>query len=127
LRNAEYREPGLQEWWRPAADAHNETAGEPDDIADEPDDSAGEPDDTLSGEDAELDDAADQLDDAGRRAVHAQAGRGGEPSGNWDELAGPSSRSRYRPWFSADGAGDPWFAVRATTFGETSSFTGPGG
>jgi len=126
-RNAEYREPGLQEWWRPAAYRHDETAGEPDDIADEPYDSAGELDDTLSGEDAELDDAADQLDNAGRRAVHAQAGRRGEPFSNWDELGRPSARSTYRPWFSADGAGDPWFAARATTFRETSSFTGPGG
>jgi hypothetical protein len=125
-RNAEYRETELQEWWRPAAGGHDATTGEPDDIADEPDDGADEPYDTLPSEDAELDESADQPDLAGTHAVHARAGRRGEPPCAWGELAGASARSPYRPWFSADEAGDPWFAVRATTR-ETSSSTGPGG
>src|SRR5215469_11395808 len=41
-RNAEYWETGFQEWWRPAAGGHDETAGEPDDIAAERDDGAEE-------------------------------------------------------------------------------------
>lgn len=128
-RNAEYSEPGREEWWRPVADGRdNEAAGEQYDIADEPDDGADEPDDTLPSEDPELEEVADQPEDAGRRAVHPEAARLGKPSGMWGELAGtPSARSPYRPWFSAERASDPWFAVRAATFGETSSFSGPGG
>jgi hypothetical protein len=126
-RNAEYREPELLQWWRPAADGHDETAGEPDDIADEPDDGADEPSDTMPSEDADLDVVADQPDHAGAGSMGAPAGRRGGPASAWGELAGPSARSSYRPWFSADGAGDPWFAVRATRFDETSSFTGPDG
>jgi len=124
-RNAEYREPEPEQWWRPAADGHDETAGEPDDIADEPDDDADEPYNTIPSEAAEQDEVADRADHAGIHAMGAPAGRRGEPASAWGELAGPSAL--YRPWFSADGAGDPWFAVRGTTFGETSSFTGPDG
>ena len=127
-RNAEDSEPRLHEWWRPVADGQgDEPADDPYDVADEPDDGADEPDDALHSEDAELDEVADEPEDAGRHAVRAQAGRRGEPEGMSGELTRPSARSSYRPWFSADGAGDPWFAVRAATVRETSSFTGPGG
>jgi hypothetical protein len=127
-RHAEYSELGLREWWRPVADGQDdEAAGEPSDVADEPDDGADEPDDALRSEDAELDQVADEPEDAGRRALGARAGRRGEPSGTSGELTRPSARSPYRPWFSADGAGDPWFAVRAEAFRETSSSSGPGG
>lgn len=117
-RSAEYSEPGPQEWWRPAADGQDdEAAGEPYDLADEPDDGADEPDDAPHSEDAELDEIADGPEDTGRRAVRAQARRGGEPFGMSGELTGHSARSAYRPWFSADGAGDPWFAVRPPALG----------
>jgi hypothetical protein len=124
--DGDYREPSPEEWWHRAADGEqDEAAGEqdditdePDDVADEPDDVADEPDDTFP-EDAELGEVADQPDDAGRGAVRARGGRRTPASSGWGELAGPSGRSPYRPWFSADGAGDPWFAV--------GSFTGPGG
>lgn len=112
-RDAEYRETGLHQWWRLAAAGQDDAAGEQD-IADEPDDVTDEPEDTLPGEDADPDEFADQPDDVGRRAVRARAGRRGEGSSEWDELGGPSAASPYRPWFSADGAGDPWFAVRST-------------
>jgi hypothetical protein len=125
-RNAEFREPELLQWWRPAADGHAGTEGEPDDIADEPEDGADEAYETWSSEDGELDEA-DQPEDAGRHAVPARAGRRNEPSAMWGELAGASARSHYRPWFSADGTGDPWFAVRAATFRQASSLTDPDG
>jgi hypothetical protein len=114
-RSAEYSEPGLQEWWRPVADGQDdEAAGEPYDLADEPDDGADEPDDAPHSEDAELDEFAEE---PGRRAVGAHAERRGEPFGMSGELSRPSARSAYRPWFSADGAGDPWFAARPPTLG----------
>lgn len=113
-RNAEYSEPRREEWWRPVPDGRDDdAAGERYDTADEPDDGADEPDDMLPSEDPELEEVAEQPEDAGTRAVRAQAGRRGELSGTWDELARPpSARSPYRPWFSTEGASDPWFAVR---------------
>jgi len=117
--DADYREPSRDEWWHRAADGEqDEAAGEPDDVGDEPDDVADEPDDTFP-EDAELGEAADQPVDAARQAVRARGGRRSAASSGWGELAEASGRSPYRPWFSADGTGDPWFAV--------GSLTGPGG
>lgn len=116
-RSAEYSELGLQEWWRPVADGQDdEAAGEPYDLADEPDDGDDEPDDAPHSEDAELDEIADGPEDTGRRAVRVHAERG-QPDSMSGELTSHSARSAYRPWFSADGVGDPWFAVRPPTLG----------
>jgi len=117
--DADYREPSREEWWHRASDGEqDEAVGQQDDMADEPDDVADDPDGTFP-EDAEPAEVADQPDDAGRGAVRARGDRRTPASIGWGELAGPSGRSPYRPWFSADGARDPWFAV--------GSSTGPGG
>ncbi len=111
--DAENREPGEVEWWHPAAHGgQDEGAWEPDDVADEPDDAADEPDDVPPSDDAELDGLADQPGGAGRQLAPARGGRLTGASTGWGELAGPLAHSPYRPWFSAEGAGDPWFAVR---------------
>lgn len=118
--DAEYRERSQLEWWRAAPDGEPEDVADepedlPDDVGDEPGDVADGPDDVPPGEDSE--DAellADEPAAAGRQVAPARGGRRPEASTGWGELAGPSARSPYRPWFSTDGAGDPWFAVRET-------------
>lgn len=45
------------------------------------------------------------------RAAGFRPGGRSEPA-SWDAPGG-QDRSPYRPWFSADGAGDPWFAEPA--------------
>jgi hypothetical protein len=120
---AEYRERDREEWWRPADDAGSpdaepddtEWAGtEPDDADLAPEDSADEPEAVPPGDDADLEDTPGAPGDASRRAAPARGGRRPETSTGWGELGGPTARSPYRPWFSAEGAADPWFAVRDT-------------
>jgi hypothetical protein len=85
--------------------AGDEVAG--DEVAAEQE-AADEPnDEPPAGEDAEPDELPAQ------RGTGSQAGpgpRGRPTAASGGELAGPMARSPYRPWFSADGAGDPWFA-----------------
>jgi hypothetical protein len=117
----DYRDQRREEWWHPAADGEHDDGGwEPADVAGEPDECAGDADE-FSGDpgDAPTDDDADPEDPAG-----APGDAGGRPpvrgerwpqaSPRRGELGGWSARSPYRPWFSADGAADPWFVVRET-------------
>jgi hypothetical protein len=119
---AKYRERDREEWWRPAADTESpETEPddtEPDDT--EPDDaglvqeSADEPETVPPGDDADLEDVAGVPVDAIRPAAPAGGERRSEASAGWGELGGMPAPSPYRPWFNAEGAADPWFAVRKT-------------
>ncbi|HUA42112.1 MAG TPA: hypothetical protein VMA32_11120 [Streptosporangiaceae bacterium] len=116
------------EWWRtPAADELDDWAAEQDEAPEDEDNAAGE-------SEAGQDDAAGQPDDAdpgdaeadglagSRLGAGGQAARGTRRTGASAEWADASAHSPYRPWFSADTAGDPWFA--AAPGGATG---GPGG
>jgi hypothetical protein len=114
--DAEYGEPDPEEWWRPAADPEpndtepNDTApGEADVV---PQDYGDDPDAAVRGDDADLDEIAGVPGEARRLAGAVRGGPRSEASARWDELGQPPGRSPYRPWFSAEGAADPWFAVR---------------
>jgi hypothetical protein len=114
---AEYRERDREEWWLPAADTEPDDT-EPDDAEDDadlvPPDGADEPDAVPPGDDADLEGVAGVPGDAVRPTAPARGGRRSEASAGWGELGGPPAHSPYRPWFSAQGAADPWFAVRET-------------
>ena len=49
--------------------------------------------------------------DAAAAAAGARRPRLIAAASTWGELAAPGARTPYRPWFGADGAGDPWFAA----------------
>lgn len=125
-QDAEHGERDLEEWWRPAADPDsndpdpkdtvpNDTA--PDEVA--PDDAevalqdyGDEPDAAAPGDDADLEEVAGVPGGAGGPTVPVRVGPRSEASAGWGELGGPSAHSPYRPWFSGEGAADPWFALR---------------
>jgi len=77
-----------------------------------PQDYGDEPDTAAPGDDADLDQIAGVPGAAGRPAGPIRGGTRSEAPTGWGELGGPPTRSPYRPWFSAEGAADPWFAVR---------------
>jgi hypothetical protein len=110
LASAERRDPRRPDAEKDIADgqlpdgevAGDEVAGEQE-VADSPND---EP---PPGEEAGLDELPDRRG-PGSQAVPGSGGRPTAAGAGWSELAAPTARSPYRPWFSADGAGDPWFA-----------------
>lgn len=110
---AEYRKRDREEWWRPAADIGPDDA-EPDDAELVPEDRADEAEAVPPGDDADLEGIAGAPDDASGPEAPARGARRSEASAGWGELGEPPARSRYRPWFSAEGAADPWFAVGET-------------
>ncbi len=125
-------EPDRAEWWRTPADGElDDWAGEQDEAAEDQDDAAGEsgaaqgdadgsPDDADPGDGAEADGLAGSPGGASRQT--ARGGRRTDASAEWTDGSGPMAHGAYRPWFSADTAGDPWFAASAG-----SSTGGPGG
>jgi hypothetical protein len=103
--------------WDEADDPWDE-ADDPWDEADDPWDEADDGADYLDlGQDGDRDHSAEDHDEAGEPAASARRpqrsgehGPGGHPP--WSGLGGPMRpRSPYRPWFAADGIGDPWFAA----------------
>jgi hypothetical protein len=118
--DAEYGERDREEWWRPTADTEPDEAEDvPDEADDVPEDGADEPDAVPPGDDADPDGIAGKPGDGSRPAATVRGGRRSEPPTGRGELGAPSARSAYRPWFSADGAADPWFAAREIEYGET--------
>jgi hypothetical protein len=114
-----YRQPDSAEWWRTPADgelddwtdeqdeaAEDDAAGESDAWED---DALGQPADGAPGDDAETAGLAGSSGGAGRH-TSGGSGRTGA-SAEWTDVSGPTAHNPYRPWFSADVAGDPWFAT----------------
>jgi hypothetical protein len=76
-----------------------------------PQDDGDEPDAAALGDDADLEEIGGVPGQAGGPPVPARGGPRSDASTGWGELGGPSANSPYRPWFSAEEAADPWFAV----------------
>jgi len=115
---AEYGERQLEEWWRPADDTErDDAAADGGDV--DPEDCDDEPDAVPPGDDAELADVVGVPGDAARPPAAGPGGRRSEAPAGAGELDGPPARSPYRPWFSADGAADPWFAASEIKYSET--------
>jgi len=87
---------------RLAASHPSADVADPDDLSVDDGDSA---DLDADGGDVESGpgDAADEAPAGGSRQRHSA------DSSDWTDLGG-NNRGPYRPWFSADGASDPWFA-----------------
>jgi hypothetical protein len=114
--DAGYGERDREEWWRPAGDTEPDDTepdeAEPDEADVVPDDRGDEPDAVPPRDDADLEGVSGVPGDASRTAAPVRGGRRSEASIEWGELGGPSAPTPYRPWFSAEGTADPWFAVR---------------
>jgi hypothetical protein len=119
---AGHGERQLEEWWRPRADTERDDTEpgdtEPDGADAVPEDYDDEPDAVPPGDDADLEDVVGEPRDAARPPAAGPGGRRSGPPTGAGELDGPPARSPYRPWFSADGAADPWFAAVETEHSE---------
>jgi hypothetical protein len=114
--DADYGERGDEEWWRPAEpEAADTEPDEADDVLHDADDVL---DDVPPGDDPDSGGVAGEPGEASRPAAPDPGGRRPEASADWGELGGLPARSPYRPWFSAEGAADPWFAAREIEHGE---------
>lgn len=111
---------GEDAWWRGESDGGGDAdPDDPGELADR-DDLADSDGPAEAGWAADAD-ATDETDDQGNRPVRpvpgrarpdhgTQGGRRGGAGPAGPDQAGPD-RGLYRPWFSADASGDPWFAA----------------